>query len=339
MIPRDGWVTAELPSDPADGKLRPATQGTFGEPDLAASVRLGPRIMAPARSRQSAHARLGLPAQMRSVTRTLRRMESAAAPDDVHRLRVALRRCRSFATLMEDVDPHPAWAEMKELSRRLFRRLGALRDVHVLDRLVRKLTSPGDPVRDALLPTLKRRERKARARVRRATGRFEGRAWRRSRRRLERRVRAVLPDSGAARRPLRERYEDVRRLHVEAMRTNRTEARHELRVALKRFRYGVESLLPRGAPAWARGIGQVQDLLGDIHDLDVLDETVATDAADVDGWAAAAFRRRLDRRRRTRIERYRQRVEGRRGLLELWAAGLRQPRKVSLAAWAVRPVN
>ena len=30
---------------------------------------------------------------------------------------------------MEEVDPHPAWTEVKELSRKLFKVLGALRDV------------------------------------------------------------------------------------------------------------------------------------------------------------------------------------------------------------------
>ena len=72
---------------------------------------------------------------MGRVPKALRRVGTSLDAEAVHRLRVALRRCRSLAVLMEEVDPHPAWAEMQRLSRKLFRRLGALRDTQVLERL------------------------------------------------------------------------------------------------------------------------------------------------------------------------------------------------------------
>jgi len=48
--------------------------------------------------------------------------------DPVHDLRVALRRCRSLASVFEEVDPHRAWRDLRKTSRKLFRSLGIIRD-------------------------------------------------------------------------------------------------------------------------------------------------------------------------------------------------------------------
>src|SRR6202046_5052754 len=61
------------------------------------------------------------------------------AADPVHDLRVALRRCRSMADGMMAMDPDPAWKAMKKAGKRLFQRLGALRDVQVMMEWVEKL--------------------------------------------------------------------------------------------------------------------------------------------------------------------------------------------------------
>jgi len=59
--------------------------------------------------------------------------------DPVHDLRVALRRCRSLADGLMALDPDPDWKAMKKAGRRLFQRLGALRDVQVMMEWVEKL--------------------------------------------------------------------------------------------------------------------------------------------------------------------------------------------------------
>ena len=64
---------------------------------------------------------------MSRVLTALGHVRTSMDAEAVHRLRVALRRCRSLAVLMEEVDPHPAWMEMRRRSRKLFRRLGVLR--------------------------------------------------------------------------------------------------------------------------------------------------------------------------------------------------------------------
>src|ERR1035438_5661908 len=84
------------------------------------------------------------------------------APDPVHDLRVAIRRCRSMADGFLSVDPDPAWKEMKKLGKTLFRSLGDLRDVQVMSEWVTRLSEPDDSVRRVLLETLGQRSEERR---------------------------------------------------------------------------------------------------------------------------------------------------------------------------------
>src|ERR1700731_4007082 len=59
--------------------------------------------------------------------------------DPVHDLRVALRRCRSLADGMIAMDPERDWKAMKKAGKRLFQRLGALRDVQIMMEWIEKL--------------------------------------------------------------------------------------------------------------------------------------------------------------------------------------------------------
>ena len=49
-----------------------------------------------------------------------------AKPDEenVHDLRVALRRCRSVATVFEEIDADESWPKMRRTAKKLFRALG-----------------------------------------------------------------------------------------------------------------------------------------------------------------------------------------------------------------------
>src|SRR5277367_2935808 len=61
--------------------------------------------------------------------------------DPVHDLRVALRRCRSVADGVMALDPDPGWKAMKKAVKRLFQRLGELRDIHVMMEWIEKLSA------------------------------------------------------------------------------------------------------------------------------------------------------------------------------------------------------
>lgn len=88
------------------------------------------------------------------MERVLQECEKAGrdfAPDPVHDLRVALRRCRSLADGMRFIDPDPSWKRMRRAGKPLFRALGELRDVQVLKEWVERLVPDGDPAASALI--------------------------------------------------------------------------------------------------------------------------------------------------------------------------------------------
>jgi CHAD domain-containing protein len=84
---------------------------------------------------------------MERALKELEKVRTSPEPDAVHDLRVALRRCRSVAAVLEEVDPDRSWREMGKLGRKLFRQLGELRDVQVLEDWTKKLGAESDPVR------------------------------------------------------------------------------------------------------------------------------------------------------------------------------------------------
>jgi CHAD domain-containing protein len=92
--------------------------------------------------------RLVLSSRMSRVLKALRRVQKSADPEFVHRLRVALRRCRSLAMLMEEVDLHPLWAHMRRVSRKLFRTLDELRDTQILEEGVKRVAPANDSARE-----------------------------------------------------------------------------------------------------------------------------------------------------------------------------------------------
>src|SRR5215475_16116942 len=91
---------------------------------------------------------------MERVLEECDRASTEFAPDPVHDLRVALRRCRSMADGLMAIDPDPSWKAMKKAGRNLFRSLGELRDVQVMMEWVQKLGAPEDPETRALLTLL-----------------------------------------------------------------------------------------------------------------------------------------------------------------------------------------
>src|SRR5215831_11922088 len=99
------------------------------------------------------------------MTRVLEECEHVAADfsaDPVHDLRVAIRRCRSMADGMIAMDPDPDWKAMKKSGKRLFQRLGALRDIQIMMEWIEKL-HPGSTIgaRAPSIEMLEKRENSA----------------------------------------------------------------------------------------------------------------------------------------------------------------------------------
>jgi len=271
---------------------------------------------------------------MERALKELEKVRTSPEPDAVHDLRVALRRCRSVAAVMEEVDPDGSWREMRKLGRKLFRHLGELRDVQVLEDWTKKLGAESDPVRLQLLSLFEKQEGELRESATWAAGRFDEKAWKKLERGLQSRARLVPPDSLAAQCLALERLEAAKELHIRALRAEKPQPWHELRIGVKRFRYTVESLLPEKYAMWGENLKRVQDLLGDVHDLDVLADTITQKAAEETEETRTRWVERIASERHERIETYRQLTLGKTSLWHDWRMGLPQGETLEAAVLA-----
>jgi CHAD domain-containing protein len=254
--------------------------------------------------------------------------------DAVHDLRVAIRRCRSVAGVMEEVDPDPAWPAMRKVARKLFRGLGALRDAHVLEDWIKKLAPETDTVRAHLLAAFESNEPGLRENAFRIAGKFDQKAWKQYERTLRQRARLVPVGSLAAECLALERFENAKELHSKALRTEKPKPWHELRIGIKRFRYTIESLLPEKYEAWSENLKRLQDILGEIHDLDVLADVVRKSEFVETEDSLKVWQEIFERQRHERIETYRQLTLGTTSLWNTWRSGLPTNGRVDAAALA-----
>jgi CHAD domain-containing protein len=276
----------------------------------------------------------GLSFWMDRVIKELENVRSSPDPDAVHDLRVAIRRCRSVAAVMDEVDPDPAWPAMRKLPRKLFRGLGALRDAQVMDGWVKKLAPETDPVRTHLQTAFESNEPKLRENATRLASKFDQKSWKRLERTLRQRSRLVPIGSLAAECLALERFELARQLHAKALRTEKPKPWHALRIGLKRFRYTAESLLPEHYVAWSDNLKRLQDMLGEIHDLDVLAAVVKKSDLHETEDSLKLWKEFIERERKERIETYRQLTLGKTSLWNIWRSGLPTNGRVEAAALA-----
>ena len=271
---------------------------------------------------------------MEQVLKERELVRASPSPDAVHDLRVAIRRCRSVAAAMEEMDPDPVWPAMRRAARKLFRALGALRDAQVMEELVKKFGPENDPVRAHLEGYFKAQEAQLRAVALHAVAKFDIKSWKHLARVLRKHSRQVPAGGLAAECLALERFQDAKELHAKALRTEKPKPWHALRISLKRFRYTVESLLPEHYAIWSENLKRVQDLLGEVHDLDVLSDVVKkSDFVETEDslnlWAEI-----IGRERQERLRTYRQLTLGKTSLWNVWRAGLPTNGRVEAAAEA-----
>jgi len=287
----------------------------------------------PAHGPASENAQVPLPRDS-SGTTNRSAPESAQTPspaneEAVHDLRVSIRRCRSIASVMEEVDPDPAWEEMRRAAKKMFKSLGGLRDAQVMEEWVEKLAPAEDPIAAQMRADFAKHEPQLFEQALYAARKFDEPDWRRLSRTLRKRSR-IVPEGGLAAECLAfERFEDAKAQHARALRTENAKTWHMLRITVKRFRYTVESLLPLQHASWSQNLKLIQDLLGDIHDLDVLSEHIArvkitdprTDAA-MTRAARRTWQEVIHRERTARVEKYRHLMLGDASLWSVWRHAL-----------------
>ena len=223
--------------------------------------------------------KVGLRAWMERVLEECDRAAVGFDADPVHDLRVALRRCRSLADGLIALDSDPSWKEMKKAGRKLFRALGELRDMQVMEEWIEKLSvcrgtradaGSTDPVAQKLLDHIHAREAECKQLAWKDLEQFDRKRWRQWSRTLPGRAARVRQGSAVYLHLALEKWTAAYELHKRAMRTRSQVALHELRIGIKRFRYMVENFLPQQHARWGDDLKELQDLLGEVHDLDVL---------------------------------------------------------------------
>jgi CHAD domain-containing protein len=283
-----------------------------------------------AKSRKRAR-RTGLANWMEQVLACHRTAVESPDVRAVHQLRKALRRCRTLASALREVDPTPEWRGMLKASRVLFKALGGLRDTHVLVIWLDRLAPDDDTAGRNLRYRLNQREVALTATARTALAEFNRKAWRASIGPLAKSARHHPPGD-----PLFEQLA-MRRLvaayaqHRRALKGGSRTAWHALRVDIKRLRYAIENFLPDQHARWGEELAVLQEALGDVHDLDVLwDELQAAhllgDPAD-----RAAWRARLDVVRDARLATYRGLMTGPAARWRTWREELLSAERVTAA--------
>jgi CHAD domain-containing protein len=277
--------------------------------------------------------KLGLRAWMERVLVECDRTAAGFDADAVHDLRVSLRRCRSLADGLMAFDPDSSWKDMKKAGKKLFQALGELRDMQVMQEWIEKLGDPnntndpsdrlsGDPVAVKLLVYVHAREAECKQHALKDLQQFDRKQWRQWSGTLPRRAARVRPGSVVYLHLALEKWTAAYDLHKRALRTRSQAGWHELRIGIKRFRYTVENFLPRQHALWGDDLKELQDLLGEVHDLDVLWATAVQIEAFPDVESRDRWRLKLNAERDKRIARYREKMVGRQSLWRVWRAQL-----------------
>ncbi len=298
------------------------------------------------------------------MLRVLEECDHAAADfaaDPVHDLRVSLRRCRSLADGLYALDPDPDWKAMRKAGKRLFQRLGALRDIQIMMEWIEKLhpevvsveqasgeraflpamqsqpnqdfiPDSADPAAQALLKILAAREQEQKLEAHAALEEFDQKQWRQWTRTLPARAAHVRLGSALFKHLALERWTEAHNLHNRALRNRSQAAFHSLRIGIKRFRYIVENFLPAEHKAWSNDLKEMQDVLGEVHDLDVLWATASSCHVFPDQDSRQRWHKRILSERAKRIEVYRKKMIGPASLWQVWRAALPQGKQIQTLA-------
>jgi CHAD domain-containing protein len=242
---------------------------------------------------------------------------------DVHDLRVALRKCRTMADALTDTNPSPGWNKLKRNSKKIFHALGELRDVQVEQEWVKKLLSGATDARIQLLKRLRVLEDARLREAQKDLDHFDRKEWRKLSRKLRNKADMFPVGSVVFQRQALMKLNDAVALYHQARKRKSGVAWHRVRIAIKRFRYIVENFLPQHYEAWARDLKETQDLLGEIHDLDVLRTYIRRHSRELEPQqTVASWLERIQSARAERLEKFLAKTNGKESLWLDWRSGL-----------------
>ncbi|HUO16549.1 MAG TPA: CHAD domain-containing protein [Verrucomicrobiae bacterium] len=185
-----------------------------------------------------------------------------------------------------------------------------------------------DPAAHALLGILRHRETEQKREARVALEEFDQKQWRHWSKTLPQRAGHIRPGSSVFKHLALERWTAARDLHNRAMRSRSQVALHATRIGIKRFRYIVENFLPIEHKLWSNDLKHMQDLLGEIHDLDVLWSTSLHARIFPDTDSRRRWHQIIVEERGKRLAEYREKMVGPNSLWDLWRAALPQGKQI-----------
>ncbi len=243
--------------------------------------------------------------------------------ENVHDLRTAIRRCRTMAEALSEVNPDPGWRKLKKATRKLFRALGELRDTQVKLLWVKKLGPASDVLRKDMKETLELKLSSQRATCEKTLAKFDSKEWRKLSKKLAEKSRFFPLESVVFQRLALARLNESEALYGLASKGRSRVRWHRLRIGLKQFRYTLENFLPGRGAAWFEELKRLQDLLGEVHDLDMLRRQIwrhkpRVDAAHIERWIAL-----IEVRRKRRLAEFVAKVSGVPSLWQSWRHGFR----------------
>jgi CHAD domain-containing protein len=272
-------------------------------------------------SRAASSKSIGLEVWMDRVLETAERIHPEWNTGDVHALRVAFRRSRTMAEALSEVNPVLQWRKIKKASRPVFHALGALRDTQVERSWVKKLGPPRDPVRMHMLRFFSRQEKEQRKIAKSAVKHFDRKNWRKWKRKLVPEAAFFPMESVVFQRIALSRLNSAWQLYERARKSRSGVAWHRVRIGLKRFRYVVENFLPRRYEVWEKDLKRFQDLLGEVHDLDVLRTSVKAQTAKLDPRVVASWMERIESERKARLKEFQERSSLAESPWSVWRSG------------------
>ena len=111
-------------------------------------------------------------------------------------------------------------------------------------------------------------------------------------------------------------------LYQQARKRPSSIAWHRLRIGLKHFRYLVENFLPQRYEVWVEDLKRMQDLLGDVHDLDVLRAAIRRQRSKLESRASSTqWLEKINRERKAHLAEFLARTTGQESPWLTWRAG------------------
>jgi len=250
------------------------------------------------------------------------KLEDGWDSDGVHDLRVALRRCRTMADALSEVNPSPSWKKLKKSTRDLFQALGELRDTQVAKQWVKKLGGAKVPVRRSLLKVLDETEEHQQKIAEKALAQFDRKDWKKWSRKFPAKAEFFPAESVVFQRLALIKLNQAVDLYQRAKKVRSGAAWHRLRIGLKEFRYILENFLPDRYEHSSKELKRMQDILGEVHDLDVLRPLVRKQAAGMDPEIIADWIAKIEKERKDRLEEFRTKSIDKESYWVFWHKGL-----------------